>query len=334
MRRLWVLAMALLVPLAAAQAQPEPRHAGIARITIAGEVPFDALVWYPTDDDDAVWKTGPFVLQANHDAAVAAGRFPIVLLSHGGGSSGGSPMVLGDLSAALARNGFIVIAPFHGNRAPALRLRPPQMLQALAAVLADKRFKAQADPARLGMMGFSLGGAVTLSLAGAIPDAGHFAAYCDSHWEDVASCANAPTGGGPVIEGAIRDAITAEVTKPVTLKAIALLDPFAAVFDHAGLAAVTMPVLVIRPNDSALGAAGNALALKADLPKPPLYLVIPGGHFIFTDVCTPALAATEPDLCQDPPDVNRAAVHAYIAPRIVQFFQNALGAPAPAPPSK
>jgi predicted dienelactone hydrolase len=326
-----LLVLVLLLP-APARAQWEPRHAGIARITVAGDVPFDALVWYPTDDDDGVWTPGPFALQANHDAAVADGRFPIVLLSHGGGSSGGSPMVLGDISAALARNGFIVIAPFHGDHAPALRLRPPQIVRALTAVLADKRFKDHADPARLGMLGFSLGGAVTLSLAGATPDAGHFSAYCDAHWQDVASCANAPGGGGGVIEGAIRTAITADVTKPITLKAIVLLDPFSAIFDHAGLAAVTMPVLVIRPEGSALGADGNALALKADLPRLPLYLVIPGSHFVFTDVCTAALAGTEPDLCQDPPDVNRAAVHAFIAPRIVQFFQNALPPPPlPAP---
>jgi predicted dienelactone hydrolase len=328
MRCVWFLAMVLLAPISVAWAQPEPRHAGIARITVAGAVPFNVLVWYPTDDDDAVWKTDPFIIQAKRDAVVAAGRFPIVLLSHGGGVSGGSPMVLGDISAALARNGFIVIAPFHGNHAPALRLRPPQIVQALAAVLADKRFEAQADPARLGMLGFSLGGAVTLSLAGAIPEAGHFTAYCDAHWEDVASCANAPNGGGDVIEGAIRAAITADVTKPITLRGIALLDPFAAIFDKAGLAAVTMPVLVMRPEDSALGAAGNALALKADLPRPPIYQTIPGNHFIFTDVCTPDLRAIEPDICPDPPGVNRSAVHAYIAPRIVQFFTNALGTPA------
>jgi hypothetical protein len=89
-----------------------------------------------------------------------------------------------------------------------------------------------------------------------------------------------------------------------------------------------MPVLVMRPEDSALGAAGNALALKADLPRPPIYQTIPGNHFIFTDVCTPNLRAIEPDICPDPPGVNRSAVHAYIAPRIVQFFTNALGTPA------
>ncbi len=319
--------MLLLAPLTAVRAQT--RNASVARITVAAAAPFDALVWYPTDDDgDAVWKTGPFALPASHDAAVAAGRFPIVLLSHGGGLSGGSPMVLGDISAALARNGFVVIAPFHGNKAPALRLRPPQMVQALAAVLADKRFKDHADPARIGMLGFSLGGAVALTLAGAAPDADHFAAYCDAHGEDVASCAHAP-GGGSDAMAAIRDAITPDAVKPLAPKAIVLLDPFAAVFGRAGLAAVTMPVMLVRPEQSALGAAGNTLALQADLPHPPTYLAIPGSHFIFTDVCSPALAAAEPDLCADPPDVNRAAVHAYLAPRIVQFLLNALGAPGP-----
>ena len=189
------------------------------------------------------------MLPATHDAAVGQGRYPIILLSHGGGKNGGSPMILGDISAALARAGFIVIAPFHPNHAPALRLRPPQIVQALAAVLADKRFKDHADPARLGMLGYSLGGTVALSLAGATPDPAHFVAYCDQHRDDIAICLNAPRAGS---EAAIAAAVTPEPTKPLALnalalKALALLDPFAAIYDQAGLKAVTIPVLLYRP---------------------------------------------------------------------------------------
>ena len=319
----------MLAPFAV-RAQSVVSQAGIVRMTVAGAPSFDVLVWYPTDDDFAPWQVGPFQLLATHNAAVGSGRYPIVLLSHGGGTGGGSPLILGDISAALARQGFVVIAPFHGNRGPALRLRPPQIVKALTAVLADPRFKDHADPARLGMLGYSLGGAVALSLAGAVPNAAHFVKYCDEHPDDAASCFSAP-GADDV--ASITESVTPEPSKPIALKALVLLDPFAAIYDHDGLARVTIPVLLYRPRESVLGLAGNALALQGDLPNPPRYDVIPGGHFVFADVCSPALQATDPDLCQDPPDVNRAAVHAYIAPRIAQFFADALTPPlVPNPP--
>jgi predicted dienelactone hydrolase len=327
--RVRALAVALLVlaPLAArAQSQ-----AGIVRMTVRAAPSFDVLVWYPTDDDFVPWQMGPFTVSATHDAAVGAGRYPIVLLSHGGGKGGGSPMILGDISAALARAGFVVIAPFHGNQAPALRLRPPQIVKALTAVLADPRFKDHADPGRLGMLGYSLGGAVALSLAGAVPNAEHFVKYCDEYREDAASCLSAP---GQDDQAAITESVTPEPSKPIPLRSLVLLDPFAAIYDHDGLAKVTLPVLMFRPRQSVLGIAGNALALQGDLPNPPNYQVISGGHFIFADVCSPALQASDPDLCQDPPDVNRAAVHAYIAPRIAQFFADTLTPPMNLPPVK
>ena len=306
-------------------------QAGIVRMTVRASPSFDVLVWYPTDDDYVPWQVGPVMLSATHDAAVGAGRYPIVLLSHGGGKNGGSPLMLGDISAALARAGFVVIAPFHGDRAPALRLRPPQVTKALAAVLADPRFKDHADPARLGMLGYSLGGAVALSLAGAVPNAEHFIQYCDEYREDAASCLSAPSEEN---QAAITESVTPDPSKPIPLRSLVLLDPFAAIYDHDGLAKVTLPVLIFRPRDSVLGIAGNALALQGDLPNPPYYQVIPGGHFVFTDVCPPAVLATDPDLCQDPRDVNRAGVHAYIAPRIAQFFADTLTPPLNLPPIK
>jgi len=312
----WFLVLVLLfaTPISAAQAGDESFHAGIARIAISAAVPFDALVWYPTEAEAASWQVGPFLLPANHGAPVADGQFPIVLLSHGGGTSGGTPLILSELSAALARRGFVVVAPLHGKAN--LSLRPLQIRAALDGVLADPRFGSHADPERLGMLGFSLGGAVTLELAGARPDWPYFLAYCGVHPDDAMSCDHAPGGthlGEPPI-----------VPKPLPLKAIVLLDPFAVPFPRDGLTAVGLPVLLFRPDRSALPIERNAAALRATLPQAPVYVTVPGGHFIFIDVCEPALRATAPEVCEEAPDVDRAAVHAGIERQIAGFFSDRL----------
>jgi predicted dienelactone hydrolase len=157
--RLLFIALALLLAMpAAARSEDGPFQAGVVRI--AADVPFEALIWYPTEAEGPPWQVGPFLLPASHGAKLAAGLFPILLLSHGGGESGGSPLILSGLSAALARHGFIVVAPFHGTAG--LSLRPLQIHLALDAVLDAPRFRPHVDPGRLGMLGFSLGGAVTL----------------------------------------------------------------------------------------------------------------------------------------------------------------------------
>jgi predicted dienelactone hydrolase len=97
-----------------ALADPRSFHAGIVRITVHDTTPFDALIAYPSDAAEVSVEEGLFRLSASRDAPVADGaRFPIVLFSHGGGSGPGTPLVHGDLLLHLARQGFIVIAPFH-----------------------------------------------------------------------------------------------------------------------------------------------------------------------------------------------------------------------------
>nr|WP_294544647.1 hypothetical protein [uncultured Rhodopila sp.] len=83
----------------AAFGEAAPFHAGVVRLPIGGEKPFGALVWYPTAAPEGLWRTGPFAIPASRDAAIASGRFPVVLLSHGGGPGWGSPLILTELSS-------------------------------------------------------------------------------------------------------------------------------------------------------------------------------------------------------------------------------------------
>ena len=60
MRALFVTAVLLLVgPLSLASAETLPFHGGIVRISISADVPFDTLVWYPTQANDPPGKRVP-----------------------------------------------------------------------------------------------------------------------------------------------------------------------------------------------------------------------------------------------------------------------------------
>jgi acetyl esterase/lipase len=170
-RALFLVLALLVAGASSAQAAPQRFHAGIARIKVQDVVPFDAVVVYPTGAGEVPFQDGPYTVAASRDAPIATGApFPIVLFSHGGGGTikaGGSPLPYAALLTSLAREGFVVVAPFHPGSKQALEDRPRQIPKALNAMLADPRFATHADPNRLGMMGFSYGGAVTLIVAGA-----------------------------------------------------------------------------------------------------------------------------------------------------------------------
>ena len=322
------IALSLIVPLAGIRSgvrADAPYRAGITRITVPDVVAFDTLIAYPTNAPEALFQIGPFTIAARGDAPIASGaRFPVVLFSHGGGGTikaGGSSLPYANLITSLARAGYIVVAPFHpGSRLPreALEDRPRQIHKALNATLADPRFATRADPDRLGMMGFSYGGAVALIVAGATPSLAHLAAYCRDRTDDPKACDGVPT------DGSLANAVGKRSPDALAVNALVLLEPFGALFDPNGLTAVDMPTLLYRAAGSDLKADGNIIALAAALPHPPRQETVPGGHFIFFDPCPPAVAADAPAACTDAPDVDRAAIQRRIEPAIADFLRSSL----------
>lgn len=318
------LVLALLVAGAssAQAADPQRFHAGVTRLTVKDVVPFDALVAYPTDVAEVPFHDGPWIIAASRDAPIASGaRFPIVLFSHGGGGTlkaGGSPLPYAALLTSLARKGFIVVAPFHPGSKNSLEDRPRNVHKALDALLADPRFATRADPNRLGMMGFSYGGAVALIAAGAAPGLAHLAAYCRGRADDPLACDGVPT------DGSLANAVGKRSPDALAVKTLVLMEPWGALFDRNGLTSVDMPTLLYRAEGSALKAEGNILALAAALPHPPRQETVLGGHFVFVDPCPPALEADVPAMCRDAPAVDRAAVHRRIEVEIGDFLRRTL----------
>ncbi|MGI2031992.1 alpha/beta hydrolase family protein [Rhizobium panacihumi] len=307
--------------------------AGISKITVSSpDGSFDTMIWYPTSVAERAWQAGPFTVSATRDAPLAeTHRFPVVLFSHG---SGGAPLGHRDLAAMLARAGYIVVAPVHvgdaaghprqPNQPKVLASRPRQAIAALNTVLKDARFAPHVNAERIGMIGYSAGGYTALVLAGAQPNFQKALAYCAKDGrEDVGSCR---PGNNDVQQGeTVPVAVNTMPQHDFRLKALVLMDPLSFLFDQAGLASVTMPTLLIRPQDDAfLRASANAQALAQNLPIRPEEMVVPGRHFVFIDPCPLALREEAPLICVDAATIDRGAIHVQIEHQVRTFLDTHL----------
>jgi predicted dienelactone hydrolase len=100
-------------------------------------------------------------------------------------------------------------------------------------------------------------------------------------------------------------------------------------FDRAALAAVTIPIRLYRAEaDEIVPAPFNAEHIRRALPREPEYQVLErASHYAFIAPCSPALAQGVPEICRDPPGVDRAAIHRRLNVEIAKFFARTLGRP-------
>ena len=109
---------------------------------------------------------------AVENAPIAEGRFPLIVISHG---FGGRPEYMSWLGENLASKGYVVVAPDHADRPfgtpaafeEALVHRALDQAFVARAALADPSLGPHLDPARIGLVGYSMGGYGALRSAGA-----------------------------------------------------------------------------------------------------------------------------------------------------------------------
>ncbi|HEY0192176.1 MAG TPA: prolyl oligopeptidase family serine peptidase [Kofleriaceae bacterium] len=277
------------------------------------------------DPASATTVIGPYTVAAGRGLEVAAGRWPLVVISHG---HGGSPWGHHDLAEALARAGTVVAmvehigdswrdqSAFRSDRV--MYGRAYQVSATIDRVLAEPALAAQIDPDRIGVAGFSAGGYTSLLMVGAEPDFTRVPAYCQRHTDDAEIC-----GGSLRVE---LTAVQRTPTRDPRVRAAFAMAPFAVAFGPAQLRAITAPVfLAWATADQKLLPAENAAAIAPALPTLAGRRVIEGaGHFVFLAPCSSALATDAAELCTDPPGIDRAAIHTQLAADAVQFFARAL----------
>lgn len=287
-----------------------------------------AAVMYPSADAgaDARTQLGPYAIAAQRDAAVAGGRHPLILLSHG---SGGSMFGHHDLAEALARRGYIVAMPEHAGDSHSDRSgfatdrvllgRAWQASAAISAVLTDPRFASHVDPGRIGAAGLSAGGYTALLLLGARPDFSRFAAFCKRYPQTPEICDRRPPKRQITIP-------QPPATADARVRSGFAMAPLSLILDADGLKDVRKPVfLYIAQADHVLPPDENGRRIRGLLPNPAGYREIEGaGHFVFLAPCSDELARDAPAICTDPPGMDREALHRQIAADAVAFFDKTL----------
>lgn len=283
-------------------------------------MPMPAVAFYPTQVTSGSTTVGPYRIAATLGPTPASGRFPLIVFSHG---TGGSRYDDHDFETSLARRGFVVAAVDHAGdnfhdrsglgTDRVLVGRELQMSALIDAVVASRRLQSHVNVRQIGAAGFSAGGYDVLLMAGAKPDFALKNDYCHAHPQDPTFC----NGWHVAIT---RQGLRAK--RDPRVKAVFAMAPVGIYFNRAGLAGVDVPVdLWAAGADRVLPLNWNAARVRTLLPHAPRYTVIPNaGHLVFISPCTPAFIKRAPELCIDPPGVNRAAIHARISADAAHFF--------------
>ncbi|MCX8995593.1 hypothetical protein NOF55_00540 [Rhizobiaceae bacterium BDR2-2] len=338
MKRLLLAACATALLATSTLADPLP---GYDRLDIEAPhraAPVAASLWYPAGEttyrvpigENAIFYGTP----AYMGAAIREGRHPLVLLSHG---SGGNMDNLGWLSSRLALKGAMVLAVNHpgstsGDSSPrrSVRLaeRAADLTAALDQILNDPDLARYIDPSRIAALGFSLGGATALNLAGARADRSLYARYCE-RFPDAADCVFFGVSGG-VDFSSLPDAFSDDSRDPRVTAAIAVDPAITYAMTPESVKAMNLPVLLVNLGGDDLlkavdvSAAGSGLA--GALPQAEYARFAPANHFTFLGLCKPdggrVLAQGGEDaICDDPQGADRAGVHEVIAERIAAFLR-------------
>lgn len=339
-----------------ASAAATPAHAaevGVRTITVFAPErgrDIDVTVWYPAKAGGAPLLTGDNRLfkgaPAHGDAPVAEGRFPLVLLSHGSGSRVEG---MSWLATALAEAGFVVAGPNHpgttsGDSTPAATPRLWERTADLSALIdafsQDAAWRATIDPARVGVVGFSLGGAAAMEIAGARADLEAYARYCDDYgkWD----CAWFAGGRGYVDDKPVAvekvdlrrldKSRFEQSNRDARVRAVVAVDPgLAQAYVADSLKAIDIPLAFINlGNADAIPEAVIADRLAALVPQASYASVAEAVHFSFLPECKEggadllkSLGEVDP-ICDDPGSRTRADIHAELKQRIIDALQSSL----------
>jgi predicted dienelactone hydrolase len=300
-------------------------------------------VFYPSATAKGVSWLGPYELDATANAPPIPGAKPLVMISHG---HGGSDIGHHDLAIYLASRGFIVAAITHpkdnfrdsgGDGHPVVLVgRPIQISATISFLLESPRWRPLIDPSRIGVAGFSNGGYTALLLVGAVPRFTGLIRHCRLHPDDRNICvplaeleAGAGQHGGKAEQAT--DVLQRSLhrwgnTDDPRVKAAFVMAPFSAVFDAAGLAHIDRPVfLYYGQHDQVLLPRYNVLHIAPLIRTLAGIRMIPGaGHYVFLSPCSPQLDRGNADICEDPPGVDRVAVHRQLNAAALAFYQKTL----------
>ncbi len=261
---------------------------------------FPVFVMYPAADAYGTYDLTPFTVTAGLNAPVAAGQFPVVVISHG---SGGNRLGYLTLAQALAEAGYVVLMPEHfGNnyddnflegKTRNLELRPRHISLCIDDIAGNEILSGAVLTDQVAVIGHSMGGYTALAVA-----------------------------GGQVWNAAKRKV---PVVADDRVRALVLMAPATAWFTPDGsLANVTVPMLIYDAGHDRFTPpehVARALEQVPDRTKVTHHHIENAGHFSFLSPFPEALTSPDFPPSQDPDGFDRVAFHQRLAGEITTFLE-------------
>lgn len=313
----------------------------------------DVAVWYPAYRSGRMapsHRAGDWKMAVGREAKPVPGLFPVILLSH---DMGRQNLANHDLATALARAGFVVIAPTHTGdsvqeggylyTASMFYRRPRQLALALEAVAQDAQLGRLLDRSRVGLLGVGTGGLSVLQLAGVDIDPQGVRLHCRDNSRDNVFCAGwvqSRLADLPADAAEIRAKLGKRSFAPElpNIKVVGLLTPGGLFFlNKKELAELKMPMAVLFAGEDELYPPALSGEAMLQLFPSPFYdyvntLVVPGAdHYSLGAICPDEIAASLPELCGSVPSGERGKMQRQRDEFFVSFFRASLGVPLPAP---
>lgn len=340
-RRLFLLCLAFCLAcgpaLAAPALQPGFRTLGVWNPDAS--LRMDLAVWYPARRAPSRMDYGDWSFSASRGAPPVEGPHPLVVLSH---DSAGSRFSLHETAAALARNGFVVVAPTHARdnadnmdalfTAAQFTERARQISLAIDLALSNAELAPLIDPRRIGVFGVGSGGTAALLIAGARLDPAGWPLYCTEKGDSDPYCT--PWARQRLNVFAATPGVTATL-RDRRVRAVSAVSPTCAMFlTPASLSRLRISLQLLRAEWSRLYTLGHAERLLSALPKPPQLGILPEADAAsLMSACGDNLKQTLPEMCLAVDPERRAAVQEKMASEVTAFFLRELPVnPPPLPP--
>ncbi|WP_284943795.1 alpha/beta hydrolase family protein [Acidisoma cladoniae] len=338
-----ILALSVAGNAAVAAAPPSNQGAVVGVKIIAVSVPergadIDVTLWYPATGPgrSILVGVGSPLFQgtaALAGAAMAKGRWPLIILSQGGLRSGAN--IGAWMASRLAAGGFMVAMlrqpdPTRLTDAqtlPELWLRPADVSAALTGILGDGALSTRIDQNQIGVLGFQIGGTAALSLAGGLLDDARVRASCDAGGVGV-DCGRFRKAGLDL--HTVRLPQLGRSNFDTRIKAIVVIDPeFSRSFTPRSLAHISIPVgLINLGNPGTMWPGLNAEGLTRFIPQARYAVLFDALQYSAFPECKPGASARlretgEEAICDDTKGGRtRALIHAALAQSVGAIFRS------------
>jgi predicted dienelactone hydrolase len=272
------------------------------------------------------------------DAPVAAGKYPLILLSHGAGLAG-SAQALSWIATPLAKHGFVVAAPTHpGNTGPKrsaaetmkLWLRPADLTETLNTMVGSAMFRDHLEDGKVGVLGLSMGGNTALAISGARLSPTRLAGYCDTDALNPSLCGWVKQTGVDLHKLDMK--LAGRDNRESRVRFAMAIDPAPVdVLDPRSFSGIEIPVEIVNLGKTdQIPVTANAGKVAKTIPKAQYTVIEHASHYSMFGECKPGAAelAEKEDvgdpICSDGDGRSRSRIHTQLVDTAISAFDRAL----------